>query len=940
MSQVVTNAGEALFAQKAQANEQLDIDTFIFAYVPGQDSQAPVDRSEGLPPTAQRVHTQPVQQVGRINSNTVVYSTVLNSLTGPFEFNWVGLYSSVNNTLVAISHVKSVNKTITELGNAGNTLNRNFAIEYSGISDMTGITVAPETWQLDFSARLSGMDELTRNFAKDLNGQDCFIDDGFKVVEGSSEDDFDITIGVGYVNGLRVKLETTETVTAASYPKNIYVDAYFDGDASSTWKPKHTIEITSDELVNYTDTNGKEHYLVKVAEVTAADEIEDLRLGFGIDYKIISNLSQEFACSVTEYKNLNYKFKVGKIIYLIDIDEKFKVISGPGLIDDISSERVNQSLRRIEKYYSEKEGAGKIGTLNGNTVQKDIDTNKVSILNTINRVTDNEFKLIQIQSSSPSYWYTVGDGIAPDIVFDATNPLGLNTTGSDVDSIVNLGKKIEDPLLPASATKSVIEVRSGFNSIKFGGVYEEYTNTTSAFAADAFSTTKTHALNVVYVNNDITSGDSIPLFVGDSGGLTPRLTMRDSKNPLAYTLEYFDGTISETSGLDFGGFLRSDNSVTVSSSYYENGALSQWLNGALMFVNDENVFDIESMNPLAGDSIGIGALTGNNLPLDGNILAASMDNNDSLNIDDAYQKAKSLFYRFGGVAKSCFEIGVFGQSNAEGNFTNADPYNFAAGEAYYYEKTSSATGTGRFFRGAFGHDSAKIGDSCPAIWFAAELKRLTGLTPLFQNLTFSGEPISPALGTGTFYQCPKNSVGDAAGQTSRIYQWANDFRRMKDLCDYSPEFSVKNKIAYFMCGEADARSIADLSSGLTKDELKSWLNSWLNSLSGNYGFNKFAIVNIGRRGNNQTTIDHYSTAIATVRSGISEVISERSDCFDVFPHLNHIPDPFVLDDLIVDSDGAWVSGQANNADGLHYTDKMYKAIGITAARNFYMQAIN
>ena len=208
MAQVITIAGEKLFAAKAQANQQLDIDTFIFANVAGQDSTASIDRNEEIP-TGSVVFQQDVQQTGRINDNVVVYSTVLDSLTGPFEFNWVGLYSSVNQTLVAISHVPTVAKTITAPGSAGNTLNRNFGIEYSGIADLAGISVSPETWQLDFSARLSGMDELTRQLASDMNGKDWFIDDGFKVVSRSTANTFSVTPGIGYVSGLRVELKNS-----------------------------------------------------------------------------------------------------------------------------------------------------------------------------------------------------------------------------------------------------------------------------------------------------------------------------------------------------------------------------------------------------------------------------------------------------------------------------------------------------------------------------------------------------------------------------------------------------------------------------------------------------------------------------------------------------------------------------------------------------------
>lgn len=546
-----------------------------------------------------------------------------------------------------------------------------------------------------------------------------------------------------------------------------------------------------------------------------------------------------------------------------------------------------------------------------------------------------QYELDQLKPLNTTSWYTAGDGVAPDLLFDATNELGLNLTDSDVDSIVNLGKVSDGALLPTSATKSPIEIRSGFNTVTFdgGSTYKEYSNTSSSYAAGLFSTTKVHAINTFYVNNDIVDADSVPFSIGLNGQTGPRLNLRDSSNPLAYTMEYQDGTTLESSGL--GGYTRTDNTITGVGTYHDGVSnLSIWINGAVVRFN-EDIFDISASSPLSGDTVSIGAISGDTLPLTGNVLATSVDNNDTLTLDQAYAKYKAAFYRFGGVAKPSFELLAVGQSNAEGDFPNSDPYNFGAGEAYYYKQSNSATGEGIFIRDGFGHDSTKIGDSCPAIWFAAELKRLSGLTPIFQDLTFSGEPISPGLSPFTFYQSPKNDVGDAAGQTSRIYQWAKDFQRMKDLCDYSPEFLVKERIAYFMCGEADARSIADYSATLTKDELKGWLNSWLDSLVSNYGIRKFAIINIGRRGINQTEIDSYAAAIALVREGISEVISERSDCYDVFPHLNYVPDPFVLDDLIVDSDGAWVSGQANNADGLHYTDVMYKAIGITAARNFF-----
>ena len=293
MGQVITLAGERLFALKAQNNQQLDIDTFIFAYVPGQDSTAPIDRNEGLPPVNQRVHTQIVQQYGMINDNAVVYSSVLDSLTGPFQFNWVGLYSSVNQTLVAIQHIPTVSKTVTEPGASGNILNRNFVIEYSGIAESTGITVDPATWQLDYTARLNGMDELTRQLAADMNGKDWFIDDGFKVVPRSTLNTFKVTAGAGYVSGLRVELAADHILTLSSYPQFVYVDAWFDGTSESVWKGHTAFTVTNTEMDDYIDVNGRNHYVFKLARITAADVVEDLRNVEGLGQKIDAHLNNQ-----------------------------------------------------------------------------------------------------------------------------------------------------------------------------------------------------------------------------------------------------------------------------------------------------------------------------------------------------------------------------------------------------------------------------------------------------------------------------------------------------------------------------------------------------------------------------------------------------------------------------------------------------------------------
>ena len=124
------------------------------------------------------------------------------------------------------------------------------------------------------------MDDLTRKLAMDLHGKDSFIDDGFKVVPRSIVNTFKVTPGAGYVSGLRVELDAEHILTLTSYPQFVYIDAYFDGDTDSVWKPKQTFTVRDQDLEDYIDGTGKQHYVYKLAKITAADTVEDLREKF------------------------------------------------------------------------------------------------------------------------------------------------------------------------------------------------------------------------------------------------------------------------------------------------------------------------------------------------------------------------------------------------------------------------------------------------------------------------------------------------------------------------------------------------------------------------------------------------------------------------------------------------------------------------------------
>jgi len=102
----ITLAGESLIAQKLGAQQRLEVVCFVFANVPGLNPNSPVNRAAPKPPAAQIVHTYtiPSQNIGFVNPNQVVYSSMLGSDIGDFDWNWIGL-ETAENVLLAVAYV-------------------------------------------------------------------------------------------------------------------------------------------------------------------------------------------------------------------------------------------------------------------------------------------------------------------------------------------------------------------------------------------------------------------------------------------------------------------------------------------------------------------------------------------------------------------------------------------------------------------------------------------------------------------------------------------------------------------------------------------------------------------------------------------------------------------------------------------------------------------
>lgn len=158
MGASITLAGESLIAQKQAANEVLRVSRFVLANVPGLDTAQPVDRAAGVPPAEQIVNTVNVTREGFLGPNQVVYSLMMSSEIGDFDFNWIGLETAEGVLLItAYVPLQQKRKEIPPL-QAGNNLTRNIILEYNGAQSLTGITVPAQTWQFDYSTLFAQID--------------------------------------------------------------------------------------------------------------------------------------------------------------------------------------------------------------------------------------------------------------------------------------------------------------------------------------------------------------------------------------------------------------------------------------------------------------------------------------------------------------------------------------------------------------------------------------------------------------------------------------------------------------------------------------------------------------------------------------------------------------------------------------------------------------
>ncbi|MGD8170082.1 phage tail protein [Vibrio sp. TRT 21S02] len=264
---------EQYLQNKISLKQPTDLNEIIFAMIPDLDLSQPIDRTVSLPPLEQWVFQQDVDQIGKSGSNAVVYSVVIPGSTEPFTFN--AMFLRDKNVPKSCGMV--VYKA-TETKETGMALTKSMLMQFDGAAAAANVTIDAATWQIDYQARLKGMDEDHRLSCLDNYGHTAFVD-GFDVTRHEvDQTKYLIAPGVAYVGGLRIQNALSTVQTVDSKPITLWVDVYRDGTALSQHENLFQIVATTDDLVDYTDSENRSHYVAKLARIEADGSIVDLRV--------------------------------------------------------------------------------------------------------------------------------------------------------------------------------------------------------------------------------------------------------------------------------------------------------------------------------------------------------------------------------------------------------------------------------------------------------------------------------------------------------------------------------------------------------------------------------------------------------------------------------------------------------------------------------------
>ncbi|CSA93346.1 phage tail-collar fiber domain-containing protein [Vibrio cholerae] len=273
-----------------------DMNEMIFAYIPNLDPSQPIDRNQGLPAVSTWVYQQDIDQEGKLGDNALVYSVVIPGSVAAFTFNAIYLRDkNVPNSCGIVVH------KATETKEAGMASTKSLMQQYTGAAQIAGITVDAQTWQIDYQARLLGIEDDMRLVNLDNYGHTAFIQ-GFDVTQQADPAKYKVAPGVVYVGGLRAELKNEVIQTISDKPTGLYIDVARTGTVLSKWQNIVTIRASETQLTDYIDQNQQQHYVARLAGINANGSITDWRvktdnadqewspfINYGIGHEVVRN---------------------------------------------------------------------------------------------------------------------------------------------------------------------------------------------------------------------------------------------------------------------------------------------------------------------------------------------------------------------------------------------------------------------------------------------------------------------------------------------------------------------------------------------------------------------------------------------------------------------------------------------------------------------------
>ncbi len=281
MPSTVTTTGEQFFitvatGQTPLANGKL-ADKILFAKIDGLDVTSTPPASETIP--AELVDTVDISQWSATNADTMIFTAVLESSFGDYEFNWLGLYNSEHDVLIQVAYEPTQTKIATSGQNIGTVLAKTMALQIKGGAAIFNMQESAQSWVFDFTGRQRTAEQIQRAAMRGVYGSGTYVTNAGQVTKGASV--YQVTTGAAIIDGLRVEIPATDTAIASdtateNYPFYIYATVAQTITGNSV-ENTIAIETSQTTLDDYTGTHGEKFARVLIATLTDENTITDNR---------------------------------------------------------------------------------------------------------------------------------------------------------------------------------------------------------------------------------------------------------------------------------------------------------------------------------------------------------------------------------------------------------------------------------------------------------------------------------------------------------------------------------------------------------------------------------------------------------------------------------------------------------------------------------------